>query len=201
MIDRKPLKLIALTGVTVAVFGYAWYYIFNTADYTVEYKNTNKVEVVDSSGSSVWKVERSGDSKRLPLGTYYVSYEGNSGFLPGSASFVNNKAIVSPGVSVGKLEEALKGERDLIHSSIKSRYALIDELYTFRSERLYGSGEWCGVVLESRDTDGLASDDIRFILNKQNNTWKVLNTPLPYLTTYNTQGNTPIDILKSINDL
>ena len=133
------------------------------------YKDNNKKKADVSSSSDIM----------LKKGTYY--------YTPTTDVFSHDKVYftinsddttveISPAYSSARLSTLLSQDTATIHTILTSSYSMMSN-YVIADETLYHHGEWYSARLIERVTGSNEPDVYRVILQKNNDTWKIVASP------------------------
>lgn len=103
---------------------------------------------------------------------------------------------VSPAYSSEKLGEMLALEQPAIAAEISKKYPVLPQAYSIQQQKLYDRGEWFAARILSSDAN---SDSYSIVMQKDNNTWKVITDPPDIIISTSKYPVIPSYILQDIN--
>ena len=204
----RRIHLIALVflviGVTVGVLVYM--YFVDTREVKISVDGAEQISLHEKQGDDFKEVRNNisqGETIRVrPGSTYRVHYTGASGFAGDIVSLnpLEETFTASADYTDAKLIELYSKQKTEIEKVLLQRYPEITSLYTITKGALYERGEWYGALLEYKGAAFFNRDNLRVIMQKEGNAWKVPWLPSPSANIYNQVG-APEEVLIKVNSL
>lgn len=201
MIDIKkllPFILGAVLVLTLIITSAS--YLTSTHSVKVDYSEAKSVTVIeqkDGKNHTVGTITKSGDSIRLPNeGTFLVQYKGTEGFADGEMTIDNSASdiTIAPDYSVDKYNNLMTASLPSAGTVITQKYPTTESLYTITSAGMRGRGKWFLVRLVHKGDYTYTSDDLKILLEKDGDSWKLRTKP-DIILTQPSYPSIPLDIL------
>ncbi len=176
-------------------------YFDSTYSVTVSFKNTSKVEVVETPEGAAEKVigtiVKSGDSTRVNRNSAYLiryaATEGYAdGFVPVDSS--NTNVTLDPDYSDARYRELQKAAQATVTSQITAQYPDAPKLFSFEPGLMFDHAKWYVVLLKYKGSYDTNTDNLMVLFKKDGDNWKLVSKPRILLTTHNTP-DVPADVL------
>lgn len=168
------------------------------------YKATSDRETISSGDTPLYSLDVS-QPLRLRNGTTYDfvindpthQYTSDNTWVTVDKETANI-SITKPFYSKSVLAKMLSNERSTIQNTLLNTYASLSDYYSFGNDRLYGYGNWYGVVLVSNNPG--VYDTLRVIMQQENGSWKVIGQPQISIGAP-ANPSIPLSVLSSVDQL
>jgi hypothetical protein len=175
---------------------------FNLSD------NISKVEIYIKDENAEEKpvigtVTKDKPTIKLRVGSYEYTPSGDKiSKKPVNFSVKNTESItVDPSYSESYLDSIAKNELSALSQALTAKYPSQMQRFQANNTKLFGKGEWAGVLLTPVNMDPSSPGGYyRVLAQKKSGSWEIVSTPEIVLTKHNTP-NIPIDILTSVNNI
>jgi hypothetical protein len=203
------IVIIAVLVIIGIISGVLYYKSFHKISFTLS-SNVSEATIYltdtapvndELSGREIQKITSS-STISLQNGKYYITPKG-SHIITEPIPFVVEDAektiSIDPNFTSDYLSSIALKELLNVQKTITKTFPEVSAKYTIANGSLFGKGEWYGGVLTQQD-GGESSDFYRFIAKKENNSWKIIRTPMLALTK-SQFPSVPTEILSSINKI
>lgn len=99
------------------------------------------------------------------------------------------------------LSELYTTEQSTIEAALTERYPKIKSLYTITGGALYGRGDYYGAALVFNDQKAPNRDRLHVLMQKEDDTWRVLSTPPTPVLSKQDYPTVDVSILRTINQV
>lgn len=148
-------------------------------------------------------VSRSNTTIRLRAGSYEYVPSGEK-VAKDSTQIIIDKSMtipVDPNYSETYLSSITEAELSALSDTLTAKYPEQMEQFTANNIKLFGKGEWAGVLLTPVGMDPQSPGGYyRVLAQKKSGTWSLVGKPEIVLTKYTTP-TAPLDMLTSVNSL
>lgn len=201
MIDIKkflPFILGAVLVLTLIITGTS--YLTSTHSVKVEYSDARNVTVIeqkDGKKYTVGSISKSGNSLRLSNeGAFIIQYSGTEGFADGEVTIDNTTTNVdiTPDYSVKKYNSLMKASLPTAIAVTTQKYPTAGSLYTITGAGMRERGKWFLIRLVHKGDYTYTSDDLKILLEKDGDSWKLRTKP-DIILTQPSYPTVPLDIL------
>jgi len=166
-------------------------------------KEVTGATIFTEKGDEVKKLSSAGDVS-LQNGDYYVVPDGQKVSKEKIEFSIKDKdqtLSLDPDYSIEYLATTYVNEQPAITNAATTAFPLITQGYDMTGGTLYHYGEWFGAIVVPKVSDPRDQPDYyRILLHKQNNTWKVVNSPV-FVLTKSEFKDVPASVLQAVNQL
>lgn len=185
--------------------------LISLATYLLSFKNVSFLLDADVSILTIYSPDGKQEFNKITSSQVVRLQTGNYSLAPSGDKISTDKTLISitkdteininPNYSQAYLLSQLPSAETNILSVLKSKYPTAMNSYSLQNGELFIKGEWYGGLLVNNESSFNNMKDLyRFIANKDESGWQIINYPELILTKKAYQ-NVPIDILNTINKL
>lgn len=205
----RKLLIPGIALVIISATAWGLYEFFQYKDMTFKLSaDTSKIEVYVKDENAEKKpfiatVTKDKPTVKLRIGSYeYIPSGEKISNKPTNFRVKNSATItVDPSYSESYLDSIAKNELPALSQALTAKYPSQMQRFQVNNTKLFGKGEWAGVLLTPVNMDPSSPGGYyRVLAQKKSGSWEIIGSPEIVLTKYNTP-NMPIDILTSVNNI